>query len=123
MKFRVARHTSKIDPIIIFYQSILGLEVLGSFKNHNGYDGIFLGVKDENWHLEFTISEYSPNHCPDEDDLLVFYAISENHYKKLIAAFKEHKIIEVEPKNNYWKENGITFLDPDGFRVVIAKNV
>ena len=52
MKFRVARHTWKIDPIINFYQSLLGLEILGSFKNHNGYDGIFLGLKDENWHLD-----------------------------------------------------------------------
>ena len=77
MKFRVARHTSKIDTIINFYHSILGFDILGSFENHDGYDGVFLGLKDENWHLEFTISETSPNHHPDEDDLLVFYANSE----------------------------------------------
>jgi hypothetical protein len=26
----------------------------------------------------------------------------------------------VKPKNPYWEKNGITFEDPDGFRVVIS---
>ncbi|PCJ00664.1 MAG: prolyl endopeptidase [Flavobacteriales bacterium] len=121
MKFRVARHTSKIDTIINFYHSILGFDILGSFENHDGYDGVFLGLKDENWHLEFTISEVSPNHHPDEDDLLVFYANSENHYTELITSLKNNNIVEVQPKNSYWKKNGITFLDPDGFRIVISR--
>jgi len=123
MKFRVARHTSKIDEIIAFYHTLLELEILGSFKNHDNYNGIFLGLKNENWHLEFTVSDEKPNHHPDEDDLLVFYPKSTNDYDKLIANCNANNIFPVEPKNPYWKENGITFIDPDGYRVVISKKL
>ena len=43
MQFRVARHTNKIEEISEFYTKIIGLEILGDFKNHSNYDGIFIG--------------------------------------------------------------------------------
>jgi len=95
MKFRFARHTNNLDAIIHFYHNILGLEILGSFKEHDGYDGVFQGIKNENWHLEFTISDKSPNHLPDEDDLLVFYPDSESEYRALIEKLKQANIPEV----------------------------
>ncbi|MFN4152491.1 MAG: VOC family protein, partial [Candidatus Sericytochromatia bacterium] len=73
MKFRIARHTNNLEPLINFYTNYLGLELLGRFKNHSSYDGIFLGKKDLDWHLEFTMSDEKANHIFDEDDLLVFY--------------------------------------------------
>lgn len=54
MIFRNARHTHNLNSIIKFYTTILKLEVLGNFKNHNGYDGVFLGKENTDWHLEFT---------------------------------------------------------------------
>lgn len=74
MIFRVARHTSNIKKLSHFYSSILGFEVLGSLKNHDNYDGVFLGKRNENWHIEFTQSNEASKAVFDEDDILVFYA-------------------------------------------------
>lgn len=45
MIFRVARHTNNITAIQDFYTQVLGLKLLGSFEQHDGYDGIFLVYK------------------------------------------------------------------------------
>ena len=81
MKLRVARHTKDLQPLINFYTTILGLEIIGEFKDHNNYDGVFMGIKNTSWHLEFTVSGEQPDHHPDEDDLLVFYAGSLSQFE------------------------------------------
>jgi len=43
MKFRVARHTDSLENIVTFYTNILGLQVLGDFKDHDNYNGVYLG--------------------------------------------------------------------------------
>jgi extradiol dioxygenase family protein len=123
MKFRVARHTTNLEALIFFYGEVLGLRILGSFKNHEGYDGIFLGHPGENWHLEFTVSNQAPDHHADEDDQLVFYPLTLDDYDKLVAKIQSTGIQPLAPKNPYWLANGTTFADPDRFRVVIAKPV
>jgi catechol 2,3-dioxygenase-like lactoylglutathione lyase family enzyme len=120
MKLRVARHTAKLEPIIHFYRDLLGLEVLGSFEDHNGYNGVFLGLKDAGWHLEFTTSAQAPQHEPDEDDLLVFYQPSVAEYEALRQKFEAHNIKSIPAINPYWNTNGCTYLDSDGYRIVIA---
>ena len=52
MTFRMARHTVDLQAIEIFYTSIVGLEKLGGFQNHDGYNGIFLGHPYQDWHLQ-----------------------------------------------------------------------
>ncbi len=120
MKFRTARHTRQLNPIIDFYGRMLGLQVLGEFKDHQNYDGVFLGIPGESWHLEFTVSTDNPVHDPDDDDLLVFYAESLEEFNKIKDRFIANKVQHVRPKNPYWERNGITFEDPDGFRIVIS---
>lgn len=120
MKLRVARHTTNLQPIIGFYCGLLGLELLGRFEDHNGYDGVFIGMKNAGWHLEFTTSALAPQHAPDEDDLLVFYQPSGTAYEALKHKLETNNCIAVSAKNPYWNENGYTYLDPDGYRVVIA---
>lgn len=122
MKMRVARHTSSLQPLIDYYVGLLELTVLGDFKDHDGYNGVFLGFPAESWHLEFTESEEPAVHKADEDDLLVFYAGSAVEYQNLLARAASMNIPEVEAKNPYWTANGKTFLDPDGFRLVITFN-
>ena len=73
MKFRVARHTNDLEKIEQFYITVIGLKKLGEFKNHNNYNGIFLGIEGADWHLEFTTSLEKANHTFDEDDIFVFY--------------------------------------------------
>lgn len=120
MKLRVARHTADLQPVIHFYSDLLGLEVLGSFENHDGYNGVFMGLKNMGWHLEFTTSAQPPQHQPDEDDLLVFYQQSTAEYEALIQKLEAHHVTAVTAKNPYWNSNGYTYLDPDGYSVVIA---
>lgn len=120
MNFRVARHTDNLEPIIKFYRDLLGLKVLGEFNNHDKYDGVFIGKEGLNWHLEFTTSEESPKHQTDKDDLLVFYLDSEEKYILLNQKFNENGLSSVQSKNPYWNKNGSMYIDPDGFRIVIA---
>lgn len=120
MKLRVAMHTTSLEGITGFYTRLLGLKILGNFKGHNGYDGVFIGLSNTDWHLEFTVSAEPPVHQADEEDLLVFYPDTAEHYHQLISLFKKEGIQEVAAKNPYWKVNGHTYTDPDGYRVVIA---
>lgn len=120
MTFRYARHTNNLEQLKSFYIDVLSLEMLGGFENHNGYDGIFIGKQDENWHLEFTQSDVIVNHSFDEDDLLVFYPNSKLEFELLQEKLEKHSIKFIESKNPYWNENGIQFLDPDGYRIVIS---
>lgn len=120
MKFRVARHTEDLERIKDFYLLIPGMQVLGSFRDHDGYDGIFLGLKDADWHLEFTVGHGKAEHVADEDDLLVFYPESKLEYQKTIEAFTNQGITPTQPKNPYWQINGTHFPDPDGFGIIIV---
>lgn len=120
MTFRYARHTNNLEQLKSFYIDVLGLELLGGFENHNGYDGVFIGKQEENWHLEFTQSDEVPNHTFDDDDLLVFYPNSKLEFDLLKEKLEHHSVQFVISKNPYWSENGIQFLDPDGFGIVIS---
>ncbi len=120
MKLRIARHTTDLNRIIDFYGRVLGLKVLGEFKDHHRYSGVFMGKPAENWHLDFTLSDTAPIHQPDDDDLLVFYASSLEEFAAMKTRFVKNKVKQVAPANPYWQKNGITFEDPDGFRVVIS---
>ena len=120
MTFRFARHTNDLEQLKSFYTSVLGLELLGSFENHNGYDGVFLGKPNENWHLEFTKSNEVVSFNFNEDDILVFYPNSKLEHEAIHKKLKHHSIKTIEAKNPYWNEHGIMFLDPDGYRIVIS---
>ena len=121
MKFRVARHTNDLQRLVDFYSLIPGMEIIGEFKNHSGYDGVFLGIKNSDWHLEFTVSTDLPKHHTDEDDQLVFYVETEKQFDSIAEKFRQNNIAETESKNPYWTLNGKTYTDPDGFRIVITK--
>jgi len=120
MKFRVARHTTNLQIIIDFYTQNLELEVLGRFEKHNNYDGVFLGKKGLDWHLEFTVSLEQPKHHPDEDDLLVFYTQNANEFDRIKANFDQNQQRPIVAKNPYWNQHALTYLDPDGFGVVLV---
>lgn len=121
MNFRYARHTQKIESLIYFYTSVLNFEVLGKFENHNGYDGVFLGIKGENWHLEFTQSEEKPDSKFDEDDALVFYPTMQKEYDEILENLQKFEVPILEPKNPYWKDKAICFEDCDHYKIIISK--
>jgi catechol 2,3-dioxygenase-like lactoylglutathione lyase family enzyme len=119
MKFRHARHTIDLNIIQTFYQNILGLELLSSFTNHKGYNGIFLGKHNANWHLEFTTSDEEPQHTTDEDDCLVFY-VSANEQEIIRKRCQETNVPIFKAKNPYWNLNGLVIRDPDNFTIIVA---
>lgn len=120
MTFRIARHTVDLQKIEAFYTTVVGLQKLGGFQDHNGYDGIFLGHPQQDWHLEFTSSGDSPDSRFDEDDLLVFYVNSAVEIAEIENSFSKQNIPVIVPKNPYWKKNGVMIADPDGCRIVFA---
>ena len=120
MTFRFARHTNNLVQIKSFYIDILGLELLGGFKNHNGYDGVFIGKPNENWYLEFTKSDEIVTFNFGEEDILVFYPNTKLEFELIHDRIESHSIKFIDSKNPYWNENGKMILDPDGYRVVIS---
>ncbi|MGX7666546.1 VOC family protein [Flavobacterium pedocola] len=120
MNLRIARHTDDLEKIKSFYIDILGFELLGSFENHDHYDGIFIGRQNSDWHLEFTKSDEKANHLPDEDDITVFYPTTVSEYNELINRIISNNIEMVLSKNPYWNANGKMIVDPDGFRIIIS---
>lgn len=105
--------------MVDFYCGILGFKVLGNFTNHNGYDGVFIGQENQNWHLEFTVSQDKPKHSFDEDDALVLYPNTMDEYSGIVSRINRN-CKTINPKNPYWQNNGIAFKDPDGFIVIIS---
>jgi catechol 2,3-dioxygenase-like lactoylglutathione lyase family enzyme len=120
MKLRIARHTNDLEKIKSFYIDILGLELMGTFENHDNYDGVFIGKPNLDWHLEFTKSNDLANHIFDEDDILVFYPETILEFKALINNLLNNAFSIITSKNPYWNKNGKMFLDPDGYRIVLS---
>lgn len=123
MTFRYARHTDNLEILEDFYTTILGLEKLGGFKDHDGYNGVFLGLPDRDWHLEFTQSNEKAIHTPDPDDLLVFYTQTEEEFIEIKKRIEDNRIELRISKNPYWRKHGIEIEDPDGFGVVICRSI
>ena len=101
MEFRCARHTNDLTSITDFYNGILGLEILFSFENHNGYDGTFLGKSGQSWHLEFTSSDAQAEHTFDAEDLLVFYPTNQDEYDQIIDRIESNGIKKLVPANPF----------------------
>jgi len=118
--FRSARHTNYLHALENFYVNVIGLTKLGSFDNHDGYNGIFLGKENQDWHLEFTETDEIVSHNFHPDDILVFYFQTKSEYNEILDNIKSHSIERITPQNPYWKENGIMILDPDGCPVVVS---
>jgi hypothetical protein len=56
------------------YSRGLGLCVVGRFEDHDGFDGVMLGLRGSSYHFEFTHSRTHPVvPAPTPEDLLVFY--------------------------------------------------
>ena len=119
---RIARPVTDLSRSVQMYQQGLGLEILGGFHDHEGFDGMMLGHRGAQFHFEFTISRAHPvSPAATPEDLLVFYEpepeIWERRCKAMLAAGFE----EVKSFNPYWAKAGRTFEDKDRCRVVIQR--
>ncbi len=119
---RIARPTNRLAEIVAMYRQGLGLEDLGSFQDHDGFDGAMLGIEGSGWHLEFTqqAGQQAPP-APSQENLLVFYLPDFREWVLRCRQMMKAGFAEVASRNPYWGRNGKTFEDLDGYRVVIAK--
>lgn len=101
MTFRFARHTNNLEQIKSFYIDVLGFQLLSGFENHNGYDGIFIGRANENWHLEFTKSEEIVHFNFNDDDIIVFYPKNKIDFDLIMNKIQSQNIDFIKAKNPY----------------------
>jgi GNAT superfamily N-acetyltransferase len=120
MQLRVARHTERLDEVVAFYRDGLGLPEIGGFRDHGGYDGVFLDIPGTGAHLELTSGGAHRAPEPHPESLLVLYLADEEAVRATAARLGAEP---VSPANPYWAEHGLTFEDPDGFRVVLVARV
>ncbi len=117
---RVARPTDRLDDVVRFYVVGLGLEKLGSFENHDGFDGVMVGAPEAPYHLEFTHQRgYAVGGAPTKDNLLVFYLPDDGEWTSAVDGMVAAGYTPVPSLNPYWDRSGRTFEDPDGYRVVL----
>jgi len=117
MHVRVARHTTRLPELLRFYRDGLGLTEIGGFRDHDGYDGVFLALPGTRAHLEFTAGGDHGAPAPHAESLLVLYL---GEREIVDAALARVGVEPVAPANPYWADNGVTIEDPDGFRVVLV---
>ena len=117
---RVARATNRLPEVVRFYRDGLGFEVLGSFEDHDGFDGVMLGHRGSGYHFEFT---HHRGECvvasPTREDLLVFYLPDRGEWQSAVERLKAQGCEPVQSANPYWDRAGVTFEDPDGCRIVL----
>nr|WP_321483100.1 VOC family protein [uncultured Cohaesibacter sp.] len=119
-KMRVARSCRDFETIKRFYCDGLGFSLLGSFEGHNGFDGLIIGHPNALYHLEFTKERgITAPIAPDEEGLLVFYLPDKAEWQKRVDKMRNAGYEPVQSNNSYWDVDGITFQDPDGYRVVL----
>ena len=119
-KLRVARPTDDLDAVTRFYREGLGLTELSRFEDHDGFDGVMLGLPGAPYHLEFTHAHgHRVGRAPTADNLLVFYLPDERQWLAAIDRLTSLGYTSVPSFNPYWDKHGRTFEDPDGYRVVL----
>lgn len=119
---RIARATDHMDDILRFYRDGLGFELIGSFEDHDGFDGIMLGHSGAAYHLEFTHKHgQAAGRAPGQENLLVFYLPDTQDGQRSVERMAAAGFQPVASFNPYWDVRGLTFEDIDGYRVVLQR--
>jgi catechol 2,3-dioxygenase-like lactoylglutathione lyase family enzyme len=117
---RVARPSDDLERVAAMYRDGLGLEVLGRFEDHDGFDGVMLGRRGLDWHLELTSRRgQRAEPRPTDEDLLVLYLPDQPEWRAACDRMLAAGFEPVSSANPYWDRAGRTFRDPDGYRVVL----
>jgi len=120
LHLRIARPVRELSTSARMYCRGLGLSVLERFEDHDGFDGVMLGVPGADHHFEFTSRRAHPvAPTPTAEDLLVFYVPEAQAWQEGCAAMLAAGFRRVPSLNPYWDLRGWTFEDGDGYRVVL----
>lgn len=121
---RVARPTNRLDQVVRFYTEGLGLQILYRFEDHDGFDGVMVGMPGEAYHFEFTHHQgHSVGRAPTQDNLIVFYLPEQLEWQQTIERMNAAGYKPVKSYNPYWDNKGVTFEDPDGYRIVLQNDI
>lgn len=122
LTLRIARPTDQLDAMAAFYREGLGLLELASFRGHAGFDGVILGFPGAPWHLELTQAHgHTVGPAPSPDHLLTFYFPEETALAVAFSRLEAAGHRPVKSFNPYWDNHGVSFEDPDGYRVVLHR--
>ena len=117
---RLARPVFDLERSVRMYRRGLGLDEIGRFEDHEGFDGVMLGCGGRHFHFEFThCRAHQVTPTPTPEDLLVFYIPERSEWQDTCDRMAPAGFREVASFNPYWQRTGRTFEDPDGYRVVI----
>ena len=120
---RVARPTDDLEALLRFYRDGLRLHVLYRFDDHDGFHGVMLGHPGAPWHLEFTRLEgHAAGRAPTQDNLLVLYLPDGDEWRAAAKRMADAGFEPVASFNPYWDQRGLTYEDPDGYRVVLQND-
>ena len=122
---RVARPTADLARARWFYEHVVGLGVLWTFEDHDGFDGVIFGVPDDHAQLELVAASGLVAPAPSVEDLLVLYVGDADEVLAVagrIGAAGRPEVAHDDPElNPYWPRIGArVFVDPDGYRLVVA---
>lgn len=117
---RIARPVTDLAASQAMYCRGLGLRLIGSFEDHEGFDGVMLGTAGASYHFEFTHRRSHPVvPAPTAEDLLVLYLPSSPEWHEACANMLAAGFKRVASFNPYWDVRGRTYEDRDGYRLVL----
>jgi catechol 2,3-dioxygenase-like lactoylglutathione lyase family enzyme len=118
---RIARPSRDLAAVERFWTGGLGLEVLYRADAAEGAQAlVMLGWPDAAWHLEIVADTRGETPAsPTEEDLLVLY-LDGDVDDAVIDRLVDHGGARVAARNPYWERWGVTFEDPDGYRLVLS---
>jgi len=117
---RVARPSDNLEALLVFYRDGLGLDLLYRFEDHDGFDGVMLGKRGAPYHLEFTRArDHHAGKAPTRENLLVFYISAQAEWRAALDRMAAAGFSPVASFNPYWDRDGVTFEDPDAYRIVL----
>ncbi len=122
LHLRLARPVSDLARATDMYCRGLRLRVVGRFENHEGFDGVMLGIAGSGYHFEFTYCRTHPVvPAPTPEDLVVLYIPVEAEWEARCVSMLAARFKQVAWFNPYWDIRGRTYEDPDGYRVVLQQ--
>ena len=119
---RIAKPVRDLAKTTTIYCRGLGFRVVGSFEDHEGFDGVMLGAEGADYHFEFTYCRTHPVvPAPTAEDLVVFYIPVLSEWQATCVRMSEAGFKRVASFNPYWEQQGRTYEDPDGYRIVLRQ--
>ncbi|MCF6627350.1 VOC family protein [Raoultella ornithinolytica] len=117
---RIARPVTDLARACTMYSQGLELQRIADFTDHAGFSGIMVGRPELAWHIEFTHCHDHPRQpAPTDEDLLVLYYPDKAAWQQACARMTAAGFRTMRSFNPYWDTNGKTFVDDDGYWVVL----